>query len=500
MASIFSILSLDVWHKYFFFLSTELGIFYKTTAEVIIFLLLSYMAISEYLRTDEPDRKKELGYLIIAFVSFLFNGLIQAVIYANILFGDYNFSVVNIFWPVLDRMTDLISIALLVHAFVYPIFTSRQERYKIELGFQLYLIVGMSIIINIAWILEGFKEEFLDFWGNTVYVMMMFIIISYALYVLVAHSTKNFRYRFNIFIAFWLYLMVPVLQSMNIILFENDSIRLRLLEQPFPIFAILLLTQVTYLKLVDKAHLRKKLFEAEKKYQVEKEMGEMKDEFVSVVSHELRTPLTSMKLYLSLLNDEKFGAVSEKQKNAIGIIKSESDRLSNLINDILHLSKLEGKKDELNLERFKLAELENPIYFANAREKSINLEFHLPPGATVNVDVQRFKQVFINLMSNAIKFTPENGHITVEYEEAEDEWMFSIADNGKGIPKDEIPRLFDKFYQVESHMTRTAGGTGLGLAIVKKIVDMHKGRIEVESEVGQGSKFIVHIPKKIWNK
>jgi len=458
------------------------------------------MVTSEYLRTVDSDRKQELKYLIFAFCSFLLNSFLDVLISANVVFGDFDISQIASFWPVLDVIFDLFALMLLLNAFIYPVFKKRIALFKLDLKLQIIGLFFIGLIVESFWLLEYKNSNFYNFWGEYILVFIKLILISYALYELYFHSTEEFKYRGNVFLAFWLYLMVPLLHFSNIIFFENNSIRLRLLEEPFPLFAILLLTQVTYLKLVDKFYLRQKLFETEKKYKVEKEISEMKDEFVSVVSHELRTPLTSMKLYISLMNNEKFGAVNAKQKEALLIIRNESDRLTNLIEDILTLSKIEAGKMNIKIEEFDLNDLKNPIHYVGAKEKDIGVIFYMPPKFLVKVDRAKIIQIFVNLMSNAVKFTEEHGKITVACEDLGKEWSLSIADNGKGIPKEEIPKLFSKFYQVEEHMTRTKGGSGLGLAIVKNIVDLHKGRIEVKSEIDKGSRFTIYIPKDIENK
>jgi signal transduction histidine kinase len=497
MVSLLSIFAPDTWHKFFFYLGTNEGNFYKTSAELVISVLLAYMALSEYLRTSEPERKQELKYLVIAFFSLLLSNLLEFLVFVNVVFNNFDLARINFFWPVLGRMFDLITLVLLLHAFIYPVFARRRNLFQFDLTLQFYGVLFFGIFIEIFWLMQAPGSDFLDFWGNYLYTLLQFLLIIYALYELVVHRETRLRYRANIFLAFWLYMMVPALHSLNIIFFDNDSVRLHLLEQPFPVFAILLLTQVTYLKLVDKAYLRERLTEAERKYRIEKELGRMKDEFVSVVSHELRTPLTSMKLYLGLLKDGRLGKIGVKQKEALEIVNSESSRLSSLINDILSLSKLEAGKERLKIEAFDLNLLKNPLYYAGAKHKSIRVDFVFPEPFVVIADKAKITQVFVNLIGNAIKFTDRGGMITVEAGEQGDRWCFSMKDSGRGIAKQDIPRLFDKFYQAEDHMTRTRGGTGLGLAIVKKIVDLHNGSINVESEPGRGSKFTVCIPKDV---
>jgi signal transduction histidine kinase len=281
-------------------------------------------------------------------------------------------------------------------------------------------------------------------------------------------------------------------------MYNNNNARLEVALQPFPFLSIMLFTQVVYLKLVDKATLKQQLAESEKKYLAEKEVSKLKDEFVSVVSHELRTPLTSMNLYTSLLLSGKFGKPNKGQKEALAVIKNETSHLSNLINDILTLSRFEAKHEKLNPTDYDLTELiKESSYYNLADEKYIKIVRKIPPVFLVRVDIDKFKQVFINLLSNAIKFTPAGGKITISLTELETKWSMSIADTGIGIRNEDIGKLFDKFYQGESYMTKTEKGTGLGLAIAKNIVELHHGEINVSSELGKGSVFSVIIPKDL---
>jgi two-component system phosphate regulon sensor histidine kinase PhoR len=258
----------------------------------------------------------------------------------------------------------------------------------------------------------------------------------------------------------------------------------------------MIFTQVIYLKLVDKATIIDRLKKSEKLYAQEKEVSKLKDEFISTVSHELKTPLTSMKLYVGLLKEKKLGALKKKQVDALSVVNDETDRLNALITDLLDLSRLESGKSKLELSEFDLRKLvNNKLYLNIARKKKIAVNVDIPKDFIVAADKGKIKQVFINLFSNSVKFTPGKGHITVAAKMFETEWEFSVSDNGKGIEKHKIPKLFDKFFQAEDFMTRKEGGTGLGLAIVKHIVEMHKGKIHVQSEAGKGTKVSIMFPK-----
>jgi signal transduction histidine kinase len=231
-----------------------------------------------------------------------------------------------------------------------------------------------------------------------------------------------------------------------------------------------------------------------------KKMDQMKSDFVSNVSHELRTPLTSISGYTKLLLMEKLGSVNDQQKDCLNIVAEESERLTRLINNVLDLSKLESGKIKFKLEKITIKEIatstiQTLIHVANDKNITIKLKsIGKTPDFKASKDL--VKQVFINLLNNALKFTPEDGKISVTIKHQKTTNMIDIAikDSGDGIEKELIPRLFDKFYQVDSSMTRAYGGTGLGLVIVKHIIDAHKGKIKVKSKIGEGSEFVFSLP------
>ena len=189
----------------------------------------------------------------------------------------------------------------------------------------------------------------------------------------------------------------------------------------------------------------------------------MRTDFVANVSHELKTPLTSISGFVETLKLNENIDVATRNR-FLGIIESESDRLKRLIDDILLLSFIE--KNET---------------------KSLEL---------VNIYEIFIKQIFLNLIDNAIKYTPENNNVYVEVYYDKNNLVIKVGDNGIGIPKEDINRIFERFYRVDKARSRDVGGTGLGLAIIKHIVKSLDGTINVKSELGQGSEFIITIPKK----
>jgi signal transduction histidine kinase len=226
-------------------------------------------------------------------------------------------------------------------------------------------------------------------------------------------------------------------------------------------------------------------------------MAAIKEEFISTVSHELRTPLASIKLAVDVLESEELGKFSEDQKVFVCRIKSNIDRLSRLINDVLDLSKLESGKMKLNLVPIdavslvrEIAEMQRPVIENKGLQLKVFLEDDLP---LLIADRDRLTQVITNLVNNAMKFT-ETGEIAVSVSCPDSKTMtFSVRDTGIGIKSGNIPLLFEKFKQV-GNASQQVGGTGLGLVISKELVERHGGRIWVESEFGKGTVFFFSIP------
>jgi signal transduction histidine kinase len=234
--------------------------------------------------------------------------------------------------------------------------------------------------------------------------------------------------------------------------------------------------------------------EIQKAYEELSELDRLKSEFVAIASHELQTPLTLILGYASFLKEETTGAAGEQ----LDIVLRSALRLRSLINDMINLRHIETGEAELELEQLSLNELVTTITaeFASLAEAkkqtiSIKLASQLP---MVKADRQKLHLVLANLLSNAIKFTPEGGRIEVEVKTRENEVWVSVRDTGIGIPPREQERIFDRFYQVEPSLTRRFEGIGLGLSIAKGMVELHGGRIWVESLEGMGSSFTFALP------
>ena len=489
---------LDALHRFFFFLSTTEGLLLKKSIEMIFFTLITYMVVSEFLRTQE----RELRYLTIAFGALAFQKFILSMVFAYEVFGNVSLVMLKPMLPVLEQALESLAILLLANAFIFAIFKKIANKGQMFF-FRIELIIWaiISIASEIGWrfyIQKNPAAQFVNFSGYSAFLIFNIFFLLIPIVYWLNYKKKDIKYKNNIILAFGVYLITWLIRLVNLLYFGGDSPRLLVAEQPFPILSALLFTQIIYLKLVDKATLKEKLRVSEQKYETEKRLSKMKDEFVSVVSHELKTPLTSMKLYISLLKDGKFGQTSNEQIKALEVMDEESNRLNFLIDDILNLSRLESGKARLRLEKINLYELvqQNNMHYKVAEDRGLKIMTLVPKKFYVNADPDKFKQVFINLLSNAIKYTIK-GSITISAKKSEKYWELSVKDTGMGIEKKNIPKLFDKFYQVGDYMTRAQSGSGLGLAIVKKIVELHKGKIKVESKIGKGSTFIVIMPYEI---
>jgi signal transduction histidine kinase len=222
----------------------------------------------------------------------------------------------------------------------------------------------------------------------------------------------------------------------------------------------------------------------------------MRADFIAMLSHEIRTPLTSVREAVDLIGSGTFGEVNEKQKRFLDIAEQESDRLSALLTRLLSVSRLEAEELELAPERVDAAELVHSTLeriTPTARAASVTLKGEVGPNLAVRADPEHIRQVLTNLVGNAVKFTGREGTVLVSAARRDQEVVFSVADDGPGIPPDEQKRIFLKYYR-EPGVRESVDGAGLGLAISRRIVLAHGGRIWVESEPGRGSVFHFTLP------
>ncbi|MEZ7656917.1 cell wall metabolism sensor histidine kinase VicK [Streptococcus sp. 20925_1_44] len=221
--------------------------------------------------------------------------------------------------------------------------------------------------------------------------------------------------------------------------------------------------------------------------------------FVSNVSHELRTPLTSVKSYLEALDE---GALYEPvAPDFIKVSLNETNRMMRMVTDLLHLSRIDNATSHLDVELINFTAFITFILnrFDKMRSQDEDKKYELVRDYPINsvwieIDTDKMTQVIDNILNNAIKYSPDGGKITVSMKTTDDQMILSISDQGLGIPKEDLPKIFDRFYRVDKARSRAQGGTGLGLAIAKEIIKQHNGFIWAKSEYGKGSTFTIVLP------
>jgi signal transduction histidine kinase len=244
-----------------------------------------------------------------------------------------------------------------------------------------------------------------------------------------------------------------------------------------------------------------RLFEEiqEKSRQVE-EASRHKSQFLANMSHELRTPLNAILGYTELVLDGIYGDAPEKMRNVLERIQTNGKHLLGLINDVLDLSKIEAGQLVLTLNDYSIKDMMQGVYVAVeplAGNKKLNFKLEVPPDLPpARGDERRLSQVLLNLVGNAIKFT-DTGEVAMKASTANGSYTVAVADTGPGIAEADQAKIFEEFQQSESTHTKAKGGTGLGLAIAKRIVEMHGGRLWVESRLGSGSTFFFRVPLRV---
>jgi signal transduction histidine kinase len=231
------------------------------------------------------------------------------------------------------------------------------------------------------------------------------------------------------------------------------------------------------------------------------ELDRLKAEFVSVASHEIKTPLSVIRGYVSLLNDGIYGEVSEQQKKTLEAVSDQVDRLTRLVHRLLDISRFEAGGGRLELRRMNVRDFLEELtkgFRVLAFQNGIDFGVRVDDDAPVNLegDPDRLNEVLGNLLSNAFKFTPHGGRISLHASRHGAGLAVVVSDSGVGIPAEKLPRIFEKFYQVENDVQPRSAGSGLGLAIAREIVEAHGGTITAVSEQGKGTTFRVTLPER----
>jgi signal transduction histidine kinase len=238
---------------------------------------------------------------------------------------------------------------------------------------------------------------------------------------------------------------------------------------------------------------RERTAELEKALEQLSSLNELKANLVANISHELRTPLTHLKGYLDLILTGEFGSLTPEQENVLVVVQRSADRLGHLIEDLILFSVSEKNQMYLHIRPLNLIELCTNVFWryqSKARDHNVTLDLQLlPEDYIIDADNEKISWVLLQLVDNAIKFTPPGGSVVLRAVREDNFIHFQVRDTGIGIPSDRIDQIFESFYQLDGSSTRKAGGTGLGLALARRIVEAHGSVIHVYSEVGKGSRF-----------
>jgi signal transduction histidine kinase len=247
---------------------------------------------------------------------------------------------------------------------------------------------------------------------------------------------------------------------------------------------------------LENAHLFEEIAQKSRELEI---ASQHKSQFVANMSHELRTPLAAILGYAELMQEGFYEPLGQKSLDALTRIRSNGKHLLGLINTVLDIAKIESGQFTLNMSEYAIESIVETVRSATeslAQNKKLTLKTDVAKSMPIGLgDEQRLSQVLLNLVGNAIKFT-DTGEVRIAASAINGHFYVSVADTGPGIPEQERTRIFDQFHQVDSSLTKAAGGTGLGLAIAKQIVEMHGGRIWVESTVGEGSTFQMELPTR----
>jgi two-component system sensor histidine kinase ResE len=231
----------------------------------------------------------------------------------------------------------------------------------------------------------------------------------------------------------------------------------------------------------------------------ERRLDKLRKDFIANVSHELRTPISMLQGYSEAIVDD-IASTDEEKKEIAQVIHDESLRMGRLVNDLLDLARMEAGHISLNLEEISLPQFIDKInrkFQGLAKEKMISLQAHLDLDETLYViDPDRIEQVLTNLIDNAIRHTSENGSVSITVTNKKNGITINVQDSGSGIPEEDLPFVFERFYKADKARTRGRAGTGLGLAIAKNLVEAHQGKIQVHSKIGEGTTFSIFLPRK----
>jgi len=334
-------------------------------------------------------------------------------------------------------------------------------------------------------------------WSQNSYVQGLYIIVI----GLVVSVPLTFRDTIFLYIMIWLSYAVPSFFSLSRVGWLNVIYNLFFLTSLIMIGALgsYVMDRLRRRELRSRAQLEEMTGKLQESNAKLKTLDELKTQFFANVNHELRTPLTLMLAPLKAILDNKMGEVSPVLRDTLETMQRNGYKLLKLINNLLDLTKLEEGKMRLKIRTVNFTDFTSSLLASVkplADQKKIKLFFQHPPQPIdLTIDPDQFEKVTLNLLSNALKFTPKGGRITIYIEDREKTIVMAVEDTGIGIPANMLETIFDRFSQVDGSSSRPQEGTGIGLSLAREIVTLHQGTIRAESELGKGSRFIVEVLK-----
>lgn len=301
-------------------------------------------------------------------------------------------------------------------------------------------------------------------------------------------SQKKAVSVFKINDTYWAYTIDPAPFGQRIVFIDITS-QQGILTSMIYIFLIVAIIMVIFIYFISR-------FFANRSIKPVQDAFDKQQQFIADASHELKTPLTVINTNVDLLLSNSHDTISNQSK-WLYYIKSQSERMSKLTNDLLYLTQMDASDNKMNFADFDLSEIvENVILPLEAVifEHNISLNYEIEPGLITNGNSEQLREAIMILLDNALKYTNEAGSVNISLKKHYNELQFIITNTGKGIPSEDLDRIFDRFYRTDKSRTRNSGGYGLGLAIAKSIINNHKGRIYVKSIVNESTSFYIELP------
>lgn len=437
----------------------------------------------------------------------LFASIITAAIEASLSYTAFNIRGVSMVNGMAEYQVGNLYIIFFSHVLINLIFTIYIILKKIKLlskeERKLLFFILIGIVISI---ISGASTALLLIFLNIHGLSVIGPLVSVSIMLLTAYAIIRDKI-FNIRLVATEILILIILSILSLgMLFSRNNAEFILIFFIFFLIVVFgyFLIRTTILEVKRKKQIQELADQLKIANQELTKLHELKDDFFQLAAHEINTPMASILGYLSMILDEKIVTIDEKAENYLKQVYSSSKRLANVVTNFLDIIKIEAGKIKLDLEKIHVCGIIKEVvdeYEEKAKEKNNYLIFDKKCSSgneaiEISVDKNKLKEVFVNIIDNAIKFT-RNGFIKITCQKKENKLFITIEDSGDGICEDDLSHIFDKFYQAQDADGHKNNGTGLGLYIAKSIIEMHDGSITAESTIGKGTKFTIMLKKDI---